>query len=118
METVTDREPVHYLVEESGKRVGVVLSWKDYQELCDAQPHDPELLMGLNDMELKVLADSILVSHLQERLSHLLQLNREGGLSTGEERELDRMLEQVDQMNILKARAMYTLHWQQETAIA
>lgn len=37
METVTTREPIRYLVEDSGKRVGVVLSWKEYQELrCPA----------------------------------------------------------------------------------
>ena len=110
MKTVTTREPVHYLVEESGKRVGVVLSWKDYQELRAAQPHDSELLVGLSDAELEVLADSMLVPRLQERLSHLLQLNREDGLSAEEGQELDRLLEQVDQMNVLKARAMYTLH--------
>jgi hypothetical protein len=116
METVTTQEPVRYLVEESGKRVGVVLSWKDYQELCAAQPHDLELLVGLSDAELGVLADSMLVSRLQERLSHLLQLNREGDLNAKEERELDRLLEQVDQMNMLKARAMYTLRHRQEAA--
>jgi len=109
METVTAQEPVRYLVEESGKRVGVVLSWKDYQELRAAQPHDLELLVGLSDAELGVLADSMLVPRLQERLSRLLQLNREGDLNAKEERELDRLLEQVDQMNVLKARAMYTL---------
>lgn len=72
--------------------------------------------MRLSDAELQVLADSILVPHLQERPSHLLQLNREDSLSADEERELDRMLERVDQMNVFKALAMYTLHWRQETA--
>ena len=118
MDMVTTQEPVRYLVEESGKRVGVVLSWKDYQELCLAQVHDPELLVGLSDAEVKALADSMRVPRLQERLSHLLQLNREGGLSAGEGRELDRLLEQVDQMNVLKARAMYTFHRRRETTIA
>ena len=87
-----------------------MLSLEEYQELCAAQPHDPELLVGLSDAELETLADSILVPHLQDRLSHLLQLNREGGLGTEEEQELNRLLEQVDQMNVLKARALYTLH--------
>ena len=87
-----------------------MLSLEEYQELCAAQPHDPELLVGLSDAELETLADSMLVPRQQDRLSHLLQLNREGGLGTKEEQELNRLLEQVDQMNVLKARALYTLH--------
>jgi len=106
------------LVEEDGKRVGVVLSWKEYQELCAIRSHDPELLVGLSEAELEILADSMLAPRLQERLSHLLQLNREGELSADEERELDRLLEQVDQMNLLKARAMYTLRQRRETSSA
>ncbi|MEA3340266.1 MAG: hypothetical protein U9R15_09895 [Chloroflexota bacterium] len=107
-ETETLVEPV-CLVKESSKRVGVVPSWRDYQEFCAAHPRDPELLTGLNGAELQLLANGMLVPHLQERLNHLLQLNREGKLNTEEERELDQLLEQVDQMNVLKARAAYTL---------
>jgi hypothetical protein len=110
METATTQEPIRYLVEESGRRVGVVLSLEEYQELCAAQPRDPELLTGLNDAELETLADGILVPGLQDRLSHLLQLSREVGPSAEEEQELDRLLEQVDRMNVLKARALYTLN--------
>ena len=80
MEAATPQESIRYLVEESGRRVGVVLSLEDYQELCAAQPHDPELLVGLSDAELETLADGILVPRLQDRLSHLLQLNQEGDL--------------------------------------
>ena len=72
--------------------------------------HAPELLVGLSDAELETLADGMLVLRLQDRPSHLLQLNREGDLNTEEEQELDRLLEQVDQMNVLKARALYTLN--------
>ena len=118
MEAATPQEPIRYLVEESGRRVGVVLSLEDYKELCAAQPHDPELLVGLSDAELETLADGILVPRLQDRLSHLLQLNREGGLGTEEEQELDRLLEQVDQMNVLKARALHTLNQRRETTTA
>jgi hypothetical protein len=45
----------------------------------------------------------------RERLDELLQRNREGGLSDVEERELARLLEHVDSMTVLKARAIYTL---------
>jgi hypothetical protein len=110
MEAATPQEPIRYLVEESGRRVGVVLSLEDYQKLCAAQPHDPEVLVGLSDAELETLADGMLVPRLQERLSRLLQLNREGDPSAEEEQELDRLLEQIDQMNVLKARALHTLH--------
>ena len=112
--TITTQEPIQYLVKDSGERVGVVLSWKDYQELCAAQPSDPELLVGLNDAELEILAGSMLTLRLQERLNHLLHLSREGNPNTNEQQELDRLLEQVDQMNVLKARAIYTLRQRQE----
>jgi len=70
---------------------------------------DPDLLVSLSDAELQALADSVLVPRQQERLSDLLRRNRDEGLSADEERELDRLLERVDQMNVLKARAIYTL---------
>ena len=74
-----------------------------------AHPIDPDLLVSLSDAELQALADSVLVPRQQERLSDLLRRNRDEGLSPDEERELDRLLERVDQMNVLKARAIYTL---------
>ena len=109
-ETVITREPIRYLVKDNGERVDVVLSWKDYQELC---PRDPELLVGLSDAELEILAESMLTLHLQERLNHLLHLNQQGNSSAKEQHELDQLLERVDQMNVLKARAMYTLQQRQ-----
>ena len=111
----SDPESICYLVEENGERVGVVLSWEDYQALRAVQPDDPELLTGLSDTEVEILADSMLAPRLQERLGRLLQLNRENLLSAEEEQEIDRLLKLVDQMNILKARAMYTLHRRRET---
>ncbi|OGO41140.1 MAG: hypothetical protein A2Z04_08935 [Chloroflexi bacterium RBG_16_57_9] len=101
--------PVQYLVREDGQRTGVVLEWEDYQTLQAALSSDPDLLIGLSEHELQALAEGILSTHHQERLNELLQRNREGALSAGEEQELDRLLEHVDYMNTLKARAMYTL---------
>ena len=112
--TFTPR-PIQYLVEEDGQRVGVVLRWEDYQKLCATHPVDPDLLVSLSDAELQALADSVLVPRQQERLSELLRRNRDEGLSADEERELDRLLERIDHMNVLKARAMYTLQQRQET---
>ena len=88
MKAATPQEPIRYLVEESGRRVGVVLSLEDYQELCAAQSQDPELLVGLSDAELETLADGMLVPRLQDCLSHLLATEsgrwskRRGGTGT------------------------------------
>jgi len=83
-------------------------------QICTIQSCDPKLLVGLSDAELEVLADSVLAPRLQERLDHLLQLNRECVLDNDTKQKLDRLLEQVDQMNVLKARAMYTLRRRQK----
>jgi hypothetical protein len=106
--------PVRYLVEEDGRRVGVVLEWEDYQDLRDALEADPDLLLGLNEAELQALAEGMLSSPFKERLDDLLERNREEGLSPREERELDHLLEYIDSMNVLKARAMYTLQHRHE----
>jgi hypothetical protein len=72
---------------------------------------DPDLLVGISKPELQVLAEGMLSSRHQEQLNELLQRNREQGLSRDEENEMDLLLERVDSMNTLKARAMYTLQW-------
>ncbi len=46
----------------------------------------------------------------QGRLDELLALNAENQLLAGEEAELDRLLDGVDQLTILKTRAKYTIH--------
>jgi len=70
---------------------------------------DPELMTSLSAEELEALAECILSPSLQARLEELQSQNREGLLSTAERRELDRLLQQVDQLAILKTRARYTL---------
>ncbi len=101
--------PVQYIVAEDGQRVGVVLGWEDYQELQATFPTDPDLLIGLDQSELQGLAEGILTPQYQKRLNELLHRNREEELSTDEEHELNRLLERLDSLNILKARARYTL---------
>ena len=51
----------------------------------------------------------MLAAEHQERLSVLLEGNRQETLSVSEAKELDRFLEQIDSLNILKARARLTL---------
>jgi ribosome assembly protein YihI (activator of Der GTPase) len=55
------------------------------------------------------LAHSKLASERQERLDELLARQDAGALSDDEAKELDRLLDQIDQLNILKARALLTL---------
>ena len=70
---------------------------------------DPEMLTSLSVGELEALAEGLLAPARQARLDDLLTKNGEGSLSVQERRELDRLLELVDQLTLLKSRARYTL---------
>lgn len=71
---------------------------------------DSELLVGLSVEELEALADSLLAPSAQVRLDDLLARQKENLLSAAEERELDSVLQKVDQLTTLKTRARYTLN--------
>lgn len=101
--------PVQYVTAENGQRVGVLLSWQDFQQLQLRQPDDPDLLSDLSIEELQVLAEGMLSPQRQEALSALLAENDRGGLAAEDTVELDRLLEQIDVLSILKARARLTL---------
>lgn len=109
-----DRRPVEYLVSEDGKRTGVVLRWEDYEALRTGAQRDPDLIVGLSAAELKALASGRLAPGSQDRLDDLLEKNRQGRLSVDEARELDELVDYMDQMNVLKARATLTLQRLQE----
>jgi anti-sigma factor RsiW len=68
-----------------------------------------ERLTGLSVAELEALADGLLAPGRQARLDELLTRNGAGALDVAEARELDRLLELVDQLTLVKARARYTL---------
>jgi len=70
---------------------------------------DSDLLIGLSEIELNALSKGMLAVEHQERLNALLERNREQTLTAGEAEELDRYLEQIDTLNILKARARLTV---------
>lgn len=70
---------------------------------------DPEMLASLSIAELEALAEGAMVHARQARLEELLAQNNESSLTSGERRELARLLELSDQLTILKARARYTL---------
>jgi hypothetical protein len=77
---------------------------------------DSELLVGLSVEELEALADGLLAPAAQARLDELLARRKEKPLSAAEERELDSLLQRVDQLTILKTRARYTLHQERPAA--
>jgi hypothetical protein len=71
---------------------------------------DSELLTSLSLEKLQALAEGILAPTLQTQLDGLLEQSTEHPLSPDEEATLDRMLLQIDQHNILKTKAQYTLN--------
>lgn len=70
---------------------------------------DSELLVGLSEGELEALAESLLAPAAQARLDALLARNAEQQLAAAELAELDRLLDRVDQLTLLKTRARFTL---------
>lgn len=66
-----------------------------------------EMLTSLSVAELEALADGLLAPARQARLDQLLVKNAERSLGGEERRELDRLLELVDQLTLLKTRAIY-----------
>jgi len=111
-------EKLQYITNEQGEPVGVVLDLGEYHRLIDQSAVDPELLVNMSQAELQALAESKLAPAAQARLDDLLARHHETQLSDEEIAELDRLLEQVDQLNILKSRAKYTLHQQATLAAA
>jgi hypothetical protein len=71
---------------------------------------DPAPLSSLSQAELRVLADAAVAPGRQATLHDLLEKNRGGALSAAEEVKLDTLLEETDQVALLKARARYTLN--------
>jgi hypothetical protein len=87
-----------------------ILPLQHQQQVLDAL-EDPDLLTSLSPPELQALAALSLAPAQQSQLTDLLAQNAEGKISPEETTTLDRLLEQVDQLNLLKARAQYTLQY-------
>jgi len=102
-------ESVQYITNTQGDRVGVLLNLETYQQLTNLSA-DTELLIGLSLDELQALAETSLFLKSQIGLDKLLMKNSENQLSNEESETLDKLLAQVDQLNILKTRARYTLN--------
>ena len=111
-------EPLQYIINAQGERIGVLLDGEEYRRFAPPSSPDTELLIGLSTAELHALAQSALAPVDQARLDDLLARNTETQLPPHEITQLDQLLEQVDQLNILKTRARYTLTHQPELATA
>jgi hypothetical protein len=101
-------EPLQYVTDRNGERVGVLLDLETYQQLTHLSS-DEEILTGLSLEELQALSESMLSPKTQVELNDLLERNFDNILSIEEKANLDYLLARVDQLNILKTRARYTL---------
>ncbi|MBH8563921.1 hypothetical protein I8748_17315 [Nostoc sp. CENA67] len=103
-------ESIQYITNHQGERVGVLLDLETYNQLTNTLAVDAEILTGLSQDELTALAESMLSPKAQAQLDDLLAQNAQDQLSDDDTATLDRLIAQVDQLNILKTRARYTLN--------
>jgi PHD/YefM family antitoxin component YafN of YafNO toxin-antitoxin module len=111
-------EPLRYVTNEDGQPVAVLLDLDEYRRLQNQPAPDPDLLTGLSSAELQALSESILAPAQQDRLNELLARNNQQQLSAEETAELDRLLDQADQLTILKTRARLTLSQLKDQTVA
>jgi hypothetical protein len=102
-------EPVQYVMNEQGERVGVLLDWNTYTRFSQLLGLDEDCLVGLSIDELRALASCRLAVADQTRLDDLVGKNSVSLLCADEVIELDDLLAKADQLTILKTRARYTL---------
>ena len=103
-----------FVTNAQGERVGVILDLATYEQMLEGRG-DPELLTGMTEVELTALAEGELAPNAQQQLRSLTEKSSEQTLSEDEVERLERLLEQVDYLNILKARARYTLQMRART---
>jgi hypothetical protein len=97
-----------FVTNAAGERTDVILDISTYERLL-ASKDDADLLLGLTKAELEALAHSQLASIDAQALQDLGQKASSANLNPEEAEQLDSQLEHIDQLNILKARACYTL---------
>lgn len=89
---------------------------EEIEDLRDLGTNQTNLLPNVSVSGLKALANAMLVPKTHAKLDDLLARNSHGQLSDQELAELDSILQQVDELNLLKARADDTLRHQDETS--
>jgi hypothetical protein len=94
-----------------------ILPRQKQQQFLDSL-EDEDLLTNVSPAELQALATLSIAPAEQTKLSDLLARNTDSQLSTEELATLDHLLDQLDQLNILKARAQYTLQYFNQASAA
>ncbi|MGB0561084.1 MAG: hypothetical protein ACPGVO_04685 [Spirulinaceae cyanobacterium] len=105
---------VQYITDENGQRLGVMLDITTYEQLTHPLASDSECLLNISAAELHAFANLELALNTQHTLNTLLSKNNQAQLTEAESQTLDQLLEQIDQLTLLKARARYTLQRRQE----
>jgi hypothetical protein len=77
--------------------------------------NETNILPNVSAAGLKALANSVLAPKSQAKVDDLLARNAAGALDERETAELDSLIEQIDELNLLKARAAYTLRHQENS---
>jgi hypothetical protein len=111
-------EPVQYITNEQGERVGVLMDLNTYAQLSNSPALDEECLTNLSVEELEALASCKLAVGEQTRLDELIARNTDSLLRPHEVAELDDLLARADQLTVLKTRARYTLNRLEEGSTA
>ncbi|MDB2686295.1 hypothetical protein N9Y42_03720 [Mariniblastus sp.] len=75
--------------------------------------NETKILPNVSTSGLKALANARLAPGSQSKLDDLLARNSQGQLSEQDCQQLDLLIEQIDELNLLKARAEFTLRHQQ-----
>lgn len=89
--------------------VEVIMDEKTYEALVSYNSPDPLLLRDLTLEQLKALAEGKLTTDVQARLSGLIQKEKKGHTTLEESAALEKLSHQLDQLDMLKAKAFYTL---------
>ena len=83
---------------------GVLATRLHAEERAELSP-----LFGLSRAELQTLAEAVVAPEHQARLRELLENNQGAPLPREDAAALDALLDEVDHVALLKARALYTL---------
>jgi hypothetical protein len=89
--------------------VEVILDEQTYETLITSHKPDPLLLRDLTLEQLKALAEGKLTTDVQTQMSRLIQKEKTGQATLEESATLSKLLHQLDQLDMLKAKAFYTL---------
>ena len=111
------QEP-RFVTNDQGQAIEVVLDVSTYERLLRSQSGDPKLLRDFSREQLEALAKSTLTTAEEDKLHSLVEKKKSGLLSGEEAAQLHEVLEQVDQLALVKARALDTLHTMQTLGTA